>query len=1109
MLNKIRFTEIEAVVPQYLSKTFTLNTDGSVTKTTEAHLAYGISTIREMTMEELLEHIKSLTPNCALTYGTPEFDEAYILSARKRQSWVSEPEDLPILGRDNKHFHWNRGAGILMLDHDLDEGQEPFTREQFLQAMYTVWPALETLPHIWAPSASSCVCYPDGSIYRPLTSQRLLVPLAKGFDVPRLLKILTIKLWLNNHGFIRLSKSGTQLVRSIIDVCTAQPSRLDFIGGAHCLGALFQTRKELITGYNLNNRFAIREDYPKLTGDERQEYQKIVQRKKRRTAREARRIRDIWVRERVEESLSKYPEEERERRREKLQRVYGHAAEAEELTGDFVLWCHTFQKHVTVQQILENVDRYNGAEFADPIEPDIEDKRVAVANLRRNPPALYSHLHGGTEYVLKIEKGKFTPRPEAENKILGHLNNDNYQNKLILVTPGVGKTHLAEKDAIRRAEDGIVIYAQVNHNKINEDFPRLQPPEHIKLYHYYGRWWETKIGNTSKEGKAKNCDPQQFKRIEEVGAYGYSPTACVCTSCEHSPWNAKRNRRKPCRYWRQLEGLTATSSAVIFCTTLGLASLLDHLSNEKLEVQHIYIDEQAASAMISSIKPLTSDSLETVRGALGSETFQIVQRITREASSMARIVRDEGLRCAKFYVHPYEDESSLKDELDLADDAINTLHEELKKILKLKASERNDFYYKGVNWNAIRWLHTFCQPKSTKNAWLSVDTQDTSGHIKFHLSEIRRLPKNCKLTILDATGELDENERLFDRKFETLEVRVGWKGTGIWVRKKRSKTVLLGMSDEQIRRELEEDFLPYVPADARTGFLATIAAIEKRVLKILKKLTPAITWKSTHFWGARGLNNFEDCELGLVYGFSYKNVGALEDDARTIFGPDKLRRTRWCNAQNHQEHYQTDERLRLIRNPGRLLVVIGPLYPVEHLGRPQEEFDMRQAGEYTDAELAAERILDVFSKTGIHACSKRYAWLLNICHASETERMAKHREHVWNNISEQKNPCSGLNACKSSILKQLLAYNIYYKPFTVLEGTESLESIINPDDKFWNNVWSEILARKPALGKLEVKHDEVNKRNYSHGVGSIEDGERLDQLFEGCGLRPGIWRVRE
>ena len=76
--------------------------------------------------------------------------------------------------------------------------------------------------------------------------------------------------------------------------------------------------------------------------------------------------------------------------------------------------------------------------------------------------------------------------------------------------------------------------------------------------------------------------------------------------------------------------------------------------------------------------------------------------------------------------------------------------------------------------------------------------------------------------------------------------------------------------------------------------------------------------------------------------------------------------------------------------------------------------------------------------------------------------------------------------------------------------TETHESIINSDGKFWTEVWAEVAARMPSLQKLEVKHAEINKRSFSHGIGSLEAAEQLDQGLQelGTGLRAGIWRAR-
>ncbi len=402
MLRKVTFAQIEAIVPDHLSKSFILNEDNSVSKTIDGQLTKGIVNVYDYDMRRMLEYVNNLTPRHALTYGTPEHRKAFIMSANMQRRYERNTYDgNPVIGRNNNDFKWNNGPGFLMLDHDILDEQEPYTKEQLLETLYSIWPALENLPHIWAPSASSCIRYPDGTTYRGLMSQRLLVPLAKGFDVPRVLDTIVMKLWLlgGTHGFIRISKSGQQLVRSVIDACTKQPSRLDFIGGAYLQGGLYSYRKELIEGFNLDAQFPQRDDYPKLTRDDRRQYDRLVVEAKRRKAKEARRVRDIWVRERVDAALAKVPQEQRDAKRNELERIYGHAVEKGELTGDFQLWSHKFSEWVTVEHILDYKAKYDQTQFADPMEPEHEDKRPAIVYLSSEPATLYSHFHGGMSYV--------------------------------------------------------------------------------------------------------------------------------------------------------------------------------------------------------------------------------------------------------------------------------------------------------------------------------------------------------------------------------------------------------------------------------------------------------------------------------------------------------------------------------------------------------------------------------------------------------------------------------------------------------------------------------------------------------------------------------------
>jgi hypothetical protein len=202
---------------------------------------------------------------------------------------------------------------------------------------------------------------------------------------------------------------------------------------------------------------------------------------------------------------------------------------------------------------------------------------------------------------------------------------------------------------------------------------------------------------------------------------------------------------------------------------------------------------------------------------------------------------------------------------------------------------------------------------------------------------------------------------------------------------------------------------------------------------------------------------------------------------------------------------------------------MGPLYPVEHLGPPTEVVDLWNHGEYSDVELAVERILDFIAVFGF--CSKRYAWLLNICHTSETEKMLQLQKQLSVSLEQNKKPelfqtlvyqdfqsHDSLNVIRNKSFMGLNSMDIVATDKTTdLLLTDKFDSIISTDANFWTNVWAEVAARQASLLKLEVRHDEVNKRKYSHGVGSAEAAEHMDKVLEdlGSGLRAGRWRVRQ
>lgn len=394
------FSQIEAFQPEWLTKTFKLLPDGKSEKIQGGELVLGLYLRPRMDMPAFLEYLKQLTPQYALMYGIAAHHDAIILSARAFERWKKQPEDI-LICRNMEYIKWCSGAGILMLDYDVEKDRKPLSKDELLSVYYEVWPALKERPHIWAPSASSCVYYPDGRVCTPVKGQRLLVPIKQSMSVPTILKNLQTKLWCTDQGFIRIGEDGSQLVRSAVDICTGQPNRLDFMGGARCLDGLYQRRAGLITGYNLDRDFLPYEQFPNVTADEEWLFQRKVELAKRRTAKKAREVKRQWVINRADADFANLKENERtDEQYRRIVKGYRKAAEGI-LHGNHPLWSATFKKWVTVNAILDNVENYHATEFADPNE-NVADKRVAFAVLKGvEKPYLYTHLHFGKRYYLE------------------------------------------------------------------------------------------------------------------------------------------------------------------------------------------------------------------------------------------------------------------------------------------------------------------------------------------------------------------------------------------------------------------------------------------------------------------------------------------------------------------------------------------------------------------------------------------------------------------------------------------------------------------------------------------------------------------------------------
>lgn len=237
----LQVTLITSEKPKTLTKTFQLDEQGKLKKTTVATLVEGVAeTITLEKPADLADLLQRLEKNQALCYGVTGYEKIK-LTTKKRFEEKGQPAGY--VTRTNDFFRFN-GLGILLVDYDPIEGQSPLSREELFNWLNKAAPALANAASVSCVSASSLISNSaTGEQLTDVRGQRIYLLVMDASDIPRAGKVLFDRLWLDGSGCYEVSRAGSLLERSILDATVWQPNRLDFAAGAHCIKPLVQKRQ--------------------------------------------------------------------------------------------------------------------------------------------------------------------------------------------------------------------------------------------------------------------------------------------------------------------------------------------------------------------------------------------------------------------------------------------------------------------------------------------------------------------------------------------------------------------------------------------------------------------------------------------------------------------------------------------------------------------------------------------------------------------------------------------------------------------------------------------------------------------------------------------------
>jgi len=328
---------------------------------------------------------------------------------------------IPVIARTAQYFAFSEGQpGIMMLDYDPPkDGTPPLSRDELLALVTKVCPELGRAPLVICDSASSHIWNMEtGEELIGARGLRIYVFVADASDIPRAGEVLFNRLWLAGYGRIDLSAPGSMLVRGPIDDAVWQPERLDFAAGARCDHPLKQRRP----APEVRNDSAIPLDtrvvLPGLTPEEEVELHRLILAAKDKAKPESARVRALWLDNRTDAELARvgktratHPQEA-----QKIRVQLAEAAKTSVLPDSLVLYPKDMQP-VSVSDVIERPDAYDGVRFADPLDPGCyNDNRIAVAILKDGNPRVFSHAHGGQVYYLESGKNAASRSVAAEDR---------------------------------------------------------------------------------------------------------------------------------------------------------------------------------------------------------------------------------------------------------------------------------------------------------------------------------------------------------------------------------------------------------------------------------------------------------------------------------------------------------------------------------------------------------------------------------------------------------------------------------------------------------------------------------------------------------------------
>lgn len=381
---------INGEIPNCLTKRYSLK-DGKLDKQTCGQMAVGFCEVVDAAdIHEMSKLLQSLKNNQALCYGIPKGGKVgdkikIVPEADKKQGEIA---------RTSKDFTWDKGQGVMFLDHDSG-----LSKDEFINSVVDAMNELQTVDKLWLPSSSSHI-YNENKDMTGLKGQRLYFFVDDASKIPLIGETLYKRMWLCGYGHIQISAAGSLLERSAVDKSVWQCNRLDFASGAKCEKPLVQRKREPIVMMGCRSKLEF-ENVKLLDEQEEAIYKRLVIDEKKKLKPQAENVQ----KKHIEKRLVNVPAS----RKAEMRKFYTAAYKGGDLTEDFeiVLFKDGQPLTKTVKEILADKKSYDKCKTLDPIEPEYNNEhKTGMLFLDGPAPNLFSKAHGDKTYMLKAKLKK-------------------------------------------------------------------------------------------------------------------------------------------------------------------------------------------------------------------------------------------------------------------------------------------------------------------------------------------------------------------------------------------------------------------------------------------------------------------------------------------------------------------------------------------------------------------------------------------------------------------------------------------------------------------------------------------------------------------------------